>query len=201
MINIFDRYYKEYDDWYEQNRFAYLSEIEAIRKVLPKTGKGLEIGVGTGRFASVLGISYGVEPSRNMAQIAQRRGIEVKVGYGENLPFEDKEFDFIIIAITICFVESPKKVILEAARVLKDRGRIIIAIVDRNSFLGRFYQKKKGKFYKLAKFFSTEDVVKLLKESDFYKFSFYVHMRCKNSSKKLLNCPASLLPGSYSIID
>ena len=173
MRNIFDRYYKEYDEWYERNRPVYLSEVEAIRKVLPERGKGLEIGVGTGRFASVLGIRYGIEPSKNMAQIAQRRGVEVKIGYAENLPLKDKELDFILIAITICFVRNPKKVIYEAQRVLKDRGRIIIAIIDKDSFLGRLYQKKKSKFYKQAKFFSVKEVVKLLKEEGFSNLSFY----------------------------
>jgi len=54
--SIFDRYYKKYDTWYEKNKFAYLSELGAIKKVLPKVGKGLEIGVGTGRFAAPLNI-------------------------------------------------------------------------------------------------------------------------------------------------
>ena len=173
MKNIFDRYYKQYDSWYERNRFAYLSEIEAIKIVIPKRGKGLEIGVGTGRFASALGIRYGIEPSKNMAQIARRRGINVKVGYGENLPFEDKEFNFCLIAITICFVKDPKQVLLEAKRVLKEKGKIILAIVDKHSFLGRFYQTKKSKFYKQANFFSVEEVTNLLKEVGFSKPRFY----------------------------
>lgn len=50
-MNIFDAYPKEYDQWYERNRFAYLSEIETLKKVISETGRGLEIGVGTGRFA------------------------------------------------------------------------------------------------------------------------------------------------------
>jgi len=54
--NIFDIYPKEYDNWYEENKFAYLSEIEALKKVIPEKGEGLEIGVGTGRFAQPLRI-------------------------------------------------------------------------------------------------------------------------------------------------
>jgi len=60
-VNIFDRYYKRYDNWYEKNKFAYLSELKTVRKVLPRKGKGLEIGVGTGRFAAALGISTGID--------------------------------------------------------------------------------------------------------------------------------------------
>ena len=173
MKNIFDQHWKRYDTWYEKHRFVYLSEIEAIKKVLPEKGKGLEIGVGTGRFASVLDISDGIDPSTKMAIIAKSRGINVKIGNGENLPYKDKEFDYILIAITICFVQEPKKVIFEAKRVLKDKGKIVLAIVDKNSFLGKFYQKKKNIFYKEANFFSVNEIAKLLKDNKFGKFSFY----------------------------
>ena len=173
MKNIFDQYWRRYDAWYEKHRFAYLSEVEAIKKVLSKKGKGLEIGVGTGRFASALGISDGIEPSTKMATIAKNRGINVKIGNGENLSYKDKEFDYILIAITICFVQEPEKVISEANRVLRDKGKIILGIVDRDSFLGKFYQEKKSIFYKEANFFSVKEIAKLLKDNKFGKFSFY----------------------------
>ncbi len=171
--NLFNKYYKEYDAWYGRNRFAYLSEVEAIKKVLPKKGKGLEIGVGTGRFASRLGIRYGIDPSAKMLKIAKRRGIKTEVAYGENLPFGNNEFDYALIAITICFVNDPEKVIAESKRVLKENGRIIIGIVDKNSFLGKYYQKKKSKFYKAARFFSAKGIVNLLKKQHFSNFSFW----------------------------
>jgi len=77
MQNGFDVYSEEYDRWYERNKFAYLSEIEALKKVVPKKGKGLEIGVGTGRFAHALGVSVGIDPSENMLQIARKRKIKI----------------------------------------------------------------------------------------------------------------------------
>jgi hypothetical protein len=48
-----------------------------VRSLLPAGGYGVEIGVGTGRFAVSLGIAVGVEPSPAMAELARRRGIEV----------------------------------------------------------------------------------------------------------------------------
>jgi len=88
MKNIFDQYWKRYDAWYDNYRFAYLSEVEAIKKVLPRKGKGLEVGVGTGRFASVLGIHYGIDPSVKMVKVAESRGIDAKIGQGEKLPYK-----------------------------------------------------------------------------------------------------------------
>jgi ubiquinone/menaquinone biosynthesis C-methylase UbiE len=173
MSSIFDKYYKKYDAWYDRNKFAYLSELTAIRKVLPKKGKGLEIGVGTGRFASRLGISYGVDPSLNMIELAKKRGIKAEAAKGESLPFNNGTFDYILMVITLSFVKNPGKVIKESRRVLKNKGKLVIAIIDKGSFLGKFYRRKKGVFYKHANLFSTRKLITLLKERGFGKFSFY----------------------------
>lgn len=173
MKNVFDEHSGKYDEWYDRNRFAYLSELKAIRKVLPGKGKGLEIGVGTGRFAAVLGIKTGIDPSRNMLEIARDRGVDVRLGSGEDIPFSKGTFDYAAIIITICFVKDPKKVLKEAARVLKRNGRIIVGIVDKKTFLGEFYQKKKSAFYKQAKFLSVNEVTDLLKKTGFGSFSYY----------------------------
>jgi ubiquinone/menaquinone biosynthesis C-methylase UbiE len=173
MNNIFDRYYEKYDAWYDNNVFAYLSEIKALRKVLPKKGAGLEIGVGTGRFAAALGIKYGIDPSEKMLDIAEKRGITVKPGYGEKIPFGDSFFDYAAIIITLCFVNDPAGVLRDSARVLKKNGKIIIAIIDKNSFLGESYREGKRVFYKKARFFSVMEITGLLKRSGFGKITYY----------------------------
>lgn len=55
---------------------------------LPENIKGIEVGLGTGKFAKVLGIKEGVEASNEMAAIALKRGIEVVTGRAENLPIK-----------------------------------------------------------------------------------------------------------------
>ncbi|MGB9797198.1 MAG: class I SAM-dependent methyltransferase [bacterium] len=168
--NPFELFSQEYDDWFEKNKYAYLSELEALKLAIPREGKGLEVGVGTGRFAAPLGIKIGIDPSERMLEIARERGIEGILGRGENLPFPENEFDFLLLAFTICFVEDPEKVIGEAKRVLKPNGRLIIGIIDKNSKLGRFYQerKAKSKFYSVAKFYSPEEIIQLLEKFNFH---------------------------------
>jgi ubiquinone/menaquinone biosynthesis C-methylase UbiE len=173
MSNIFDQYYKRYDAWYDKHKFAYLSELEVLKKVIPKKAKGLEIGVGTGRFAHTLGIQYGIDPSKKMLEIAKKRGIEVKLGYGEKLPFKNCSFDYVAIIITLCFVKDPIKVLGEARRVLKKNGKFIIGIIDKDSFLGKFYRKKKSIFYKQANFFGVKELTNLLESVGFKRFSYY----------------------------
>ena len=173
MSNIFDKYYKKYDAWYDRNKFAYLSEVEAIKNVLPQRGKGLEIGVGTGRFAHALGIATGIDPSNNMINIAKKRGVDAKLGFGEHLSFKNAVFDYAAIIITICFVKNPNKVLEETRRVLKKNGKIILGIINKDSFLGKFYQKKKSVFYKEAYFFSVKELTNLLKKTGYSRLSYY----------------------------
>jgi ubiquinone/menaquinone biosynthesis C-methylase UbiE len=169
-MRVFDVYSRDYDRWYEKNKYVYLSELRAIRCAVPKKGKGLEIGVGTGRFAKPIGVSAGIDPSKNMLKIAKARGLKVFTGIGEKLPFKNEEYDYVLMVITLCFVKNADKVILEAGRVLKNNGKMIIGIVDKDSFLGEVYQEKKKnkeKFYKDVNLFSAGEVIELLKKHDF----------------------------------
>lgn len=48
--NIFEEAATEYDEWFVTHKWVYKSEVEAVRKFIPETGEGIEIGIGTGRF-------------------------------------------------------------------------------------------------------------------------------------------------------
>jgi ubiquinone/menaquinone biosynthesis C-methylase UbiE len=170
MNDPFELYYERYDAWYENNRNAYLSEIEAVREVLPPGGRGLEIGVGTGRFAAPLDISKGIDPSGKMISLARKRGVDAERGRGEELNFGDNEFDLVALIVTICFVEEPEKVLRESERVLKPNGRIIVGIIDRESVIGKELIRKKSVFYANARFYSVKEILEMLKKSGFGSF-------------------------------
>ena len=174
-IDVFERCYEKYENWFDKNRAVYESELLMLKKVIPEGKKGIEIGVGSGRFAYPLGIKEGVEPSKEMAKIARERGIKVYYGYAEKLPLADEEYDFALIAVTICFVEDPIRTLLEAKRILKPKGEVIVAIVDRETPIGREYlnKKEKGQFYKNVNFFSTDELKDMLKQTGFQIKSVY----------------------------
>ncbi len=173
MSNIFDENYEKYDRWYEKNEYAYQSELKLLRKIIPENKKGLEIGVGTGRFAAPLGIEYGIDLSENMLKIANDRGVKVERASGESVPFKNNAFEYIAIIITLAFVNNPQEVIKEAWRVLNNNGKIIIGIIDSNSFLADFYRKKEGAFYKEAKFIKVNQLTQWLKAAGFYNLIYY----------------------------
>jgi len=170
----FEKYTDRYENWFERNRYVYQSEINAIRVILHDFKNGIEIGVGSGRFAKPLGIKFGIEPSYEMRKIAQSRGIEVLDSVAENIPFKDCSFDLALMVTTLCFLDDEKKAFVEIYRILKPGGYFINGFVDKNSKVGRIYQKNKQKsvFYREAIFFTTEEVVKTLKETGFKDFEF-----------------------------
>jgi SAM-dependent methyltransferase len=171
----FDQHSKEYDAWFERNQDAYDAELKAVRMAMPASPvTGMEVGVGSGKFAVPLGIRLGVEPSEEMARKAERQGIRVFRNVAEALPFGPEEFDFVLMVTTICFVDSVPASFREAFRVLKPGGCIIVGFVDKESDLGRQYDanREKSLFYKEASFFSTQETSAYLADAGFVDLTF-----------------------------
>lgn len=168
-MNIFEEAAIEYNGWFETHEWVYRAEVEAIRKFIPKTGKGIEIGVGTGRFSIPFGIKVGVEPAKAMAEIARKRGISVYESKAEHLPFQDNSFDFVLMVTTLCFLEDPFQALKEMKRILKPTGKIVIGMLDEDSLPGKLYEekRKKSKFYRDARFYSVNQVMDWLKKLEF----------------------------------
>ncbi|MFA5668330.1 MAG: class I SAM-dependent methyltransferase [Balneolaceae bacterium] len=167
--NPFDIYTEEYEEWFKENESVFHSELEALKKVIPMGKKGLEIGIGSGIFAEQLGIEYGIDPSENMLQYARERKLIVQEGVAENLPYPDKSFDFAVFITSICFIDNPSKAFKEAYRVVKDKGSVIVAIIDKDSSLGQTLaaNKEDSRFYRTASFYSVPKVMLLLETNNF----------------------------------
>ncbi|MHB1011812.1 MAG: class I SAM-dependent methyltransferase [Desulfobacteria bacterium] len=174
-IAPYEEYAGEYDGWFAENRFAYESELQAVGMLLPRPGTGVEIGVGTGRFAGRLGIRFGVEPSEAMRTIARDRGITVVGGTAEALPFRDGRFDFAVMVTVLCFFDDPDAALREAYRVLKPPGSLVVGFIDRASPLGKKYYARKAEsvYYRQATFHSAGEVAGLLKRAGFRTLAFH----------------------------
>jgi SAM-dependent methyltransferase len=168
-IEPFEAHADRYEEWFEEHGDLYRWEIEAIEALLPPFEEGVEIGIGTGRFALPLGIRIGVEPSAEMAARAMEKGLEVIPGTAEDLPLPDESFDFALMVTTICFVDDPARAFAEIRRILRPGGTVIVAFVDRETPLGRLYlaNREKSRFYAPATFFSADEVEGLLREAGF----------------------------------
>jgi SAM-dependent methyltransferase len=173
-ISPFEKYAEPYDKWFDENRWVYEAELRAVRAMIPSGKRGIEIGAGTGRFTEPLGIRYGVEPAERMREIAERRRIRTLGGVAEALPLADAQFDFVLMVTTVCFFDDINKALLEAYRVLRPGGFLIIGFIDRSSRVGQTYVdgQKENRFYKEARFFSVDEIAPCMGQAGFRDFLF-----------------------------
>ena len=167
--SAFDNNLNEYENWFIDNKFAYESEIEAIKQIAEIPENSVEIGIGSGLFAVPLGIKKGIDPSQTMINLGKKRGLNIIKGVAEDLPWADNSIDYALMVTSICFVDDVKKSLSEAYRILKPNGNLIIAFVDKDSPIGKEYlaNKDKSLFYKEATFFGTDELINLGKQIKF----------------------------------
>ncbi len=167
-VKPFETFTERYDFWFERNKAAYLSELEALRKFVTGHNMALEVGVGTARFAAPLGIRFALDPAARMVEIARSRGIESVRGIAEKLPFKNCVFDLVLMVTTICFVDDIDASFREVRRVLKPNGKFVIGFIDRDSLVGkRISAMTDNPFYSEATLYSVKEVVEHLEKTGF----------------------------------
>lgn len=157
----------------EGNKHINLYTIEALD---PKAGeKILEIGMGNGFFVmNILGIDPSirytgcdfseimVEESRKQnEQFIQNGQAEFFHANAEQLPLPNETFDKVFTINTLYFWENPELVFAEIRRVLKPKGKLIIAV--RPKSVMQHYPFVKYGFAMFAK----EDIVNLMGRNQF----------------------------------
>ena len=167
--DVFGSHVTEYEQWFQEHPCLFAAEITALKEVLPQSGVGLEIGVGSGLFASALGIKYGVEPSAAMRKKAESRGVHVFDGVAECLPFKTAMFDYAVMITVDCFLTDVEQSFRETYRILAPQGCFVIAFIDAATRLGKEYEQRKqfSLFYRQAHLHSADEIKELLMQAGF----------------------------------
>jgi SAM-dependent methyltransferase len=170
---VFEDYAGDYDQWFDEHPDTWQEQQQMLRKALPNHGRGLEMGVGSGWFAVPFGIRYGIDPSRELARMAMRRGIEVVRGEGELLPYRSGTFDYVLMMTVICFLDDVPAVFHEVYRVLKEGGTLVAGFIERGGEIQREYcgEPTKGRFLQFAKFRTAENVERFFKGAGFARIA------------------------------
>jgi SAM-dependent methyltransferase len=101
----------------------------------------LDVGCGTGRLAAALAERalcrvWAVDPSPEMLEVARRhvpRGVGLKLGSAESLPFRDNWFERVTMRLVLHLVDRGRA-LAEARRVLGPGGRLALATFDPTHF-------------------------------------------------------------------
>lgn len=217
-ISHFQKSALDFEKWFEKNENIFNSELEALKKMVTDSKHCLSVGIGNGMFAEKLGIKYGVEPSEGMAELARKRGIEVKQGYSEHLPYPDESFNQVLLATVLSYVNDQFQTIKEAYRVLKPGGEIIISFLPAEGSYVLLYELSylRGRFdpeiapeypYPLefirdADWVSTGSLIEMLEKAGFGKLKFVQTLtrHPKYSTEKVEEPQTGYERGDYVVV-
>lgn len=166
---VFDEFAVDYDRWFDEHATVYETQLRMIRNAVPRAGRCLEVGIGSGRFAAPLGIGYGIDPSRELLKMAKSRGIDVVSGEGEYLPYRADSFGYVLMMTVICFAGDVGALFREAGRVILSGGVLVVGFIERGGEIEELdrSEKTKGRFLQYARYWSEDEVIRLLKDAGF----------------------------------
>ncbi len=144
-LGLSDKYYSELS-W--QNRWApvfaknrekvreywqkyrYFDEILAIVS-LDEHSRVLDVGCGISTVLHFLpGQRFGIDPLADEYKriYSYPAGIEVRQGYGEQIPFPDQWFDAVFCSNVLDHTSEPDRVLAEIRRVLRPTGFLVLTV-------------------------------------------------------------------------
>lgn len=193
----FDGYATEYDSWFMKNENLFKSEVNLYEKVTaPLKGKKvLSVGCGSGLFESFTGnIDFeGLEPSKDMAEIAKKRGLKVMNTTMEDAILKKEYYDAIYFNGSSSYISDLEKVYNIAKEAIKYGGQLILFDVPKESAFGFMYLLGKSlntfehsylegampelpyplALVKCGIWHTTEKKIEILRKLGFKNFRFY----------------------------
>ena len=188
---VFTVFAADYDRWFDDHAEVFQAQLRLLGRAVPSSGLGLEVGVGSGRFAAPLGVRCGIDPSSPLAKMAKSRGVEVVIGVGEHLPYRSGSFNHAVMMTVICFLDDMAGVLREVFHVLVPSGIIVLGFIERDKEIFRHYraEPEKGRFLRHAQFYTKDEIIQKLHDAGFSRVEVNVreHGFCILTGKKKIS--------------
>lgn len=120
-------------------RYYYLDEVINICKI-DNNKKILDVGCGINTVLHYLkGRRFGIDPlaCEYLKSYQYPKGINIKKGFGEKIPFPDKFFDVVFCTNALDHTTNPQKTVKEISRTLKSQGYFVLILEVFNRKKGR----------------------------------------------------------------
>lgn len=144
---MFDGYAQAYDQWFITNDKVFVSELKLLHRALEGlSGRMLSVGCGSGLFEAALEREYGItgieglEPSRDMAEIAKKRGLSVVIGDAQTCELPEEAYDVIYFNGSSTYIKDLHEAYSHIAKALKPGGHLILLDVPSESAYGILYR-------------------------------------------------------------
>lgn len=143
--SAFDEHASEYDAWFLDNRTVLGNEVALIARMLQAPGRALSVGCGSGLFELLLrrdyglAVDFGIEPSEAMAEIARKRGMQVRIGTAEGTDYGDEEYETVLFNGTASYIDDLEAAFRRAHRALRPGGAVVVADVPKESSYAMLY--------------------------------------------------------------
>jgi SAM-dependent methyltransferase len=146
--NWFDKTYEQRGEWYLRPVDAYKIFLKILK--VEKGKKILDVACGLGRIIDVALQNkletYGIDISEVAIQKTQTKypNSYVQTANAENLPFKEKQFDYITCLGSLERMLDRPRVLYEMKRVLADNGQLCLLVRNSESWFWKFIQKPLG---------------------------------------------------------
>ena len=121
---------------------VYERRLEVLLKVLgdclPRGESLLDIGCGAGTLGDGLAREYGLEVRGLETNTREGCAIPVEPYDGETIPYEDDSIDNVLLADVLHHEEKPERLLQEAGRVARRRGRAVRGALFEHENFGDF---------------------------------------------------------------
>lgn len=133
---LFEHFASTYESGDSRELFLEL-ESNYVAPLLPKRGKVLDAGCGTGNLttklaesaADVTGIDISQEMLRITKEAVKNRDVKLVKMDLRNLRFRDNEFDSVVCSLVLNHLKDWKKAVREIVRVTKPGGKLIVSLI------------------------------------------------------------------------
>jgi predicted TPR repeat methyltransferase len=138
LADRYDEWAQSYDDELENEYGWQIPKLmaEELSSFIPKSGRILDAGAGTGLVGHYLGVLgyddlVAMDLSNEMLNKAREKGVYKEfhqMALGDTLGFPDDAFDAIVCAGVLTFSHAPAKSLYEMVRITRPGGYILFSL-------------------------------------------------------------------------